>query len=542
MQHATKNAPPSPLPDDHTGDGQAPRQADETQARVMREPPTGKEFLERLRDGRVIYFDGELVKDVTTHPAFATSARSYARMYDTLHDPEKQALLTFVTERGARSHKFYKLPRTHQDLFEARDAIAEWARLSWGTLSRGPDYKAALVGTLAGDADFYGEFAPNVRRWYEKITDEVMFVNLSLANPAGDRSKPPAEQRDVYMHVVKERDDGIVVRGARMVSTGAAFSHVTYLSQYIPVSGLAENEEDFALAFFVPFHAPGLKFLGRYSYEYLAKKIGSPFDYPLSSRFDESDLGIVLDDVFVPWEDVIAYRNPKVVNGLFPRGFAQRFAFHAAARTAVKLDFICGLLLRATEMQRTTEFRGVQAMIGELLGMRHNIWALSTAMAAEAQPGPGGYLLPNLNYALQWRNVYGDTFTRARTMFHNVLAGNLIQIPSSAKDFKNPDIRQWIDRYWKGATDTAEERVKLIRLIWDLFVTEFAGRTEAHERNFAGGYETNRVETYMAAEQMGLNTTLKAMADECMSHYDLNGWTHATWADVPWSLPEPRGE
>ena len=140
----------------------------------------------------------------------------------------------------------------------------------------------------------------------------------------------------------------------------------------------------------MPFNAPGIKFIGRYSYEYLAKKIGSPFDYPLSSRFDESDLSIVLDDVFIPWEDVIAYRNPTVVNGLFPRGFAQRFSFHAAARTAVKLDFICGLLLRATEMQQRSGAREVQAVIGELLGMRHNIWALSTAMAADAQPGPGG--------------------------------------------------------------------------------------------------------------------------------------------------------
>lgn len=538
MPHTTENEPATARVAGRQDNGQTPPQANDTPPRGVREPPTGKEFLEKLRDGRIIYFNGELVKDVTTHPAFATSARSYARMYDTLHDPSKQNLLTFITERGARSHKFYKLPRTPQDLFEAREAIAEWARLSWGTLSRGPDYKAALVGTLAGDADFYGEFAPNVRRWYEKITDEVMFVNLSLANPAGDRSKPPAEQRDVYMHVVKERDDGIVVRGARMVSTGAAFSHVTYMSQYIPVSGLAANEDDFALGFFVPFNAPGIKFIGRYSYEYLAKKIGAPFDYPLSSRFDESDLGIVLDDVFIPWEDVIAYRNPTVVNGLFPRGFAQRFSFHAAARTAVKLDFICGLLLRATEMQQKTGFREVQSMIGELLGMRHNIWALSTAMAAEAQPGPGGYLLPNLGYALQWRNVYGDTFTKARTMFHNLLSGNLIQIPSSAEDFKNPDIRQWLDRYWKGANATAEERVKLIRLIWDLFLSEFAGRTEAHERNFAGAYEPNRVETYLAAEQMGLNANLKAMVDECMSHYDLNGWTHPTWADVPWSIPE----
>lgn len=501
----------------------------------VKAPPTGADFLESLRDGRVIYFDGDQVDDVTTHPAFATSARSYARMYDSLHDPAKQDLLTFVTDRGTRSHKFYKLPETKQDLFESRDAIAEWARLSFGSLSRGPDYKAALVAALAADADFYEEYAPNVRRWYEKITDDVMFVNLSLLNPAGDRSKRPSEQRDTYMHVTKERDDGIVVKGARMVSTGAAFSQVTYVSQYFPAGGLAGDEEDFALGFFLPFNAPGLKFIGRYSYENLAKKIGSPFDYPLSSRFDESDMSIVLDDVFVPWENVTAYRNPEIVNGLFSRGFAQRFTFHAAVRTAVKMDFICGLLLKAVEMSGMLGFRGVQAQVGELIGMRHNLWALNGAMAADAHPGPGGYLLPNTAYGLQWRQIYGDTFTRARTLFHNVLAGSLIQIPSSAKDFKNPEIRRYLDSYWKAGNATAEERVKLLRLIWDMFQTEFAGRTEIHERTFAGSYEANRVETWGAAEQMGLNDGFKAMVDECMSQYDLDGWTDAAWADVPWT-------
>ena len=80
--------------------------------------------------------------------------------------------------------------------------------------------------------------------------------------------------------------------------------------------------------------------------------------------------------------------------------------------------------------------------------------------------------------------------------------------------------------------------MKLLRVIWDLFLTEFAGRTEAHERNFAGGYEANRVETYQAAEHSGLNASMKAMVDECMSPYDLDGWTHPTWANVPWSLPD----
>lgn len=505
----------------------------------VKEPPTGAEFLESLRDGRVIYFDGEEINDVTTHPAFATSARSYARMYDSLHDPKRRDVLTYVTERHTRTHKFYKMAETKDDLYQARDAIAEWARMNFGALSRGPDYKAALVASLAADAEFYGEYAGNVRRWYEKVTDEVAFVNLSLLNPAGDRSKRPAEQRDVYMHVVKEREDGIVVRGARMISTGAAFSQVTYVSQYIPAGGLADDEADFALGFFLPMNALGVKFIGRGSFESLAKKVGSPFDYPLSSRFDESDLGVVLDDVFIPWENVTAYRNPQTVNGLFSRGFAQRFTFHAAVRTAVKLDFICGLLLKATEMQGMSGFRGVQAQVGELIGLRHGIWGLNAGMIADAHPGPGGYLLPNTEYGMQWRQIYGETFTKARTIFLNILAGSFIQIPSTAEDFKNPVIRGYLDQYWKASKGTAEERVKLMRIIWDMFSTEFGGRTEIHERTFAGSYEANRIETWSAAEHRGLSDQFRSMVDECMSQYDLDGFTDPSWSAVPWTTNAP---
>lgn len=497
-------------------------------AAKVKAPPTGDDYLESIRDGRVIYFDGELVEDVTTHPAFSNTARSVARMYDSLHDPERQDTLTFVTERNTRSHKFYNLPHTVQDLFEAREAIAEWARLSYGILSRGPDYKAALIGAIRGDADNYGDFKDNVVRWYNKITDEVQFVNLSLLNPAGNRGVPPSQQKDVFMRVVKERDDGMVVRGARMVSTGAAFSHVTYCSTYVPGAGLGPQDEDMAIGFMVPFNAPGIKFIGRYSYEYMAKQLGSPFDYPLASRFDESDLSIVLDDVFIPWENVFAYRNPDVVNSLFPHGFAQRFIFHAATRTAVKFDFLCGLLLKACEQMQISGFRGVQATLGELISTRHNLWALTAAMAAEAHPGPGGYLLPNTRYALAWRNLYGDAFTSFKRTCQNLLGGNLIQIPSSAKDFKNPASRQWLDQYWQSGLGSAEDRVKLLRLIWDVIATEFAGRSEMHERNFSGSYEANRLETFFTGAAMGDNDQYKAIVDQCMSEYDLNGWADGT--------------
>ena len=85
------------------------------------------------------------------------------------------------------------------------------------------------------------------------------------------------------------------------------------------------------------------------------------------------------------------------------------------------------------------------------------------------------------------------------------------------------------DRYWKAATMSAEDRVKLVRVIWDEFATEFGGRVEVHERNFSGSYEGNRVETYFTGEATGDNDRMRAMVDQCMSEYDIDGWTDPAW-------------
>src|SRR4051812_47612187 len=101
---------------------------------------TGQEYLESLRDGREVWLYGEKVKDVTTHPAFRNSARSVARLYDSFHDPELRDVLTLVDQFGIRTHKFFTPSRTGQELAEARDAIAAWARMSYGFMGRTPDY------------------------------------------------------------------------------------------------------------------------------------------------------------------------------------------------------------------------------------------------------------------------------------------------------------------------------------------------------------------------------------------------------------------
>lgn len=114
--------------------------------------------------------------------------------------------------------------------------------------------------------------------------------------------------------------------------------------------------------------APGLKLICRPSYAMTAEVMGSPFDYPLSSRLDENDSILVLDKVLIPWENVFVYGDIEKTNNFFPAsGFVQRFTLHGCTRLAVKLDFIAGLLLKAVEATGTSNFRGVQAQVGEVI-------------------------------------------------------------------------------------------------------------------------------------------------------------------------------
>src|SRR5207244_10244063 len=126
-------------------------------------PLTGAEYLESLRDGREIWLYGERVEDVTTHPAFRNTARMIARLYDALHDPALQEVLTIATDTGSGgyTHRYFRAPYTWEEQLAARDAIAAWARLTYGWLGRSPDYKGALLGTLGANAVFYAPHEAN---------------------------------------------------------------------------------------------------------------------------------------------------------------------------------------------------------------------------------------------------------------------------------------------------------------------------------------------------------------------------------------------
>ncbi len=490
------------------------------------QPMTGQEYIESLRDGREIWIYGERVKDVTTHPAFRNTVRMLARLYDALHNEPTKSIITTATDTGSGgyTHKFYQGSHSVEELVGARDAIAEWARITYGWMGRSPDYKAAFLATLGANSAFYAPFDENARRWYKKVQEEVSFVNHAIVNPPVDRDKPLDEVKDVYMHVVAEKDNGLVISGAKVVATTSTLTHYNFIANN---GALPIKTKPFAFVCIVPTDAPGVKLLCRPSYSMTAEVMGSPFDYPLSSRLDENDSILIFDNVFVPYENVFAYGDIDKVNNFFPRsGFLPRFMFHGCTRLAVKMDFLAGLLLKGVEATGAKDFRGVQAQVGEVLAWRNLFWGLTDAMARTPTPWTEGYVLPNLDYGLAYRVMASTAYPKIKEIIENALASALIYLPSHAADFKAPELRPYLDQFVRGSNGyTAEERVKLMKLMWDAIGTEFGGRHELYERNYFGNHESIRFETLMVADATGSSAKLKGFAEQCMAEYDLDGWT-----------------
>jgi 4-hydroxyphenylacetate 3-monooxygenase len=493
-------------------------------------PFTGKEFLESLRDDRQVYINGERVMDVTTHSAFRNSARSLARLYDALHDPKTKDALTVPTDTGSGgyTHKFFRVAKSREELVAQQQAIAAWSRMSYGWMGRTPDYKASLMNTLGANAEYYGKFADNARRWHKRAQEAVFFMNHAIVNPPVDRGRPTDEVKDVYVTIKKETDAGVIVSGAKVVATSAAFTHYNFLGQN---AATATADPDLAIMFIMPMDAPGVKLFCRTSYEQIATTLGTPYDYPLSSRFDENDAIFVLDDVLIPWEDILVYRDTEKILSFYPRsGFLNGFCFQGCTRFAVKLDFMAGLLEKALYATGGDEFRGNQAMLGEVVAWRNLFWSLSDCMANSPQKWVGDAVLPNLQAALSYRVFAPDAYPRIKEIVEKIVASALIYLPSSAKDFKNKEIDPYLARFVRGSHGvTYKQRIKIMKLLWDAIGTEFGGRHELYERNYAGNHEDIRIQTLTGAKRNGSMAQMTALVEQCMADYDEDGWTGDVW-------------
>ena len=448
-------------------------------------------------------------------------------MYDVLHDPDLSDVMLGEDSLGIFTHRFFMPSYSTDDLLAARDAIAVWARLSYGYMGRSPDYKASFMATLGADPDWYEPFGDSARSWYRKYAERCLFLNHVLINPPIDRDREVHEVEDVFVHVVEERDEGMVVEGAKMLATGSALTHATFVAQNSAVSLEPGIAEDYALAFIVPMDAPGMKLISRASYE---QPVKAPWDYPLSSRFDENDGVAIFDRVLVPWEDVLVYRDVQKATGFYAQsGFMPRYTLQSGTRLAIKLEFLCGLLARGLKANGTSDFRGVQAKLGELIGWRNMIWGITSTLCHETQPGPGGSVVPALEYATLIRLFGTQAFPKARDIFTELLGGAPLVTPSTSRDLLSDELRPVIDRYYRGSEGDAHDRIKLLKLIWDAVGSEFGSRHAWYEVNYGGNQDQIRLDVLRFAQIRGLTGSFDELVESCLADYDLEGWTDDTW-------------
>ena len=488
-------------------------------------PFNGDEYLESLRDGREIWIYGERVKDVTTHPACRNSARSIAKLYDAMHDPATKDIITCETDTGSGgyTHRFFKYARNAEDLRKQQGAIAEWAKQSYGWMGRSPDYKASFTNTLGVNPDFYGKFSDNAKAWYAKAQENVPFINHALVNPPIDRDKAVEQVRDVYISIEKETDAGIYVSGAKVVATQSALTHYNFLGQNLATE---INDDSMAIMFMADMNTPGIKLICRPSYELTAAATGSPFDYPLTSRFDENDAIFVFDNAFVPWENVFVHRDIEMLRNFYPKsGFVNGYTLHGATRMGVKLDFIIGVLAKALRASGTEKFRGNQVLLGEVIGWRNMIWALTDAMTCAPDDWVGDAVLPNSQAASAFRIFSTEAYPAIKSIIEKIVASGLIYLPSNARDLKNPEVDTYLKRYVRGSNGMSHvERIKIMKLLWDAIGTEFGGRHELYERNYAGNHEMIRMHALFQSMGSGSLASMEELADKCMADYDENGW------------------
>ena len=479
---------------------------------------SGDDFVRGLRDGRTVLLNGECVADVTAHPAFAAAVRTVARLYDLAHDSANRELVTYPSPRDGRPiNKSWLVPRTRDDLAARRRTIKFLADASYGHLGRSPDHVASFFAGFAGAPEFYARggqrFADNLLRFAAKAADEDLYLSYVIVHPTVDRAKPAHQQAEPYLYAgaAAERDNGITIRGAQMLGTGSVMSDYILVTVILP---LRPGDEDYAISCVVPNGAPGLKLYPRRPY---ALGPTSVFDYPLSSRFDETDSLVVFDDVLVPWEDVFIYKNIELTAGQFSVTAAHVLGnTQSHIRSWAKLQFLVGLVKRCMDLSGRSANGEITAQLGDLATRVSLVEGMILGAEAAAEPDQFGVMRPkdSLLYASQayQQAMYPALLNQIRGM----MGGSLIQLPATVSDLCAPGSAADIERYVRWPHTSARERVKLLKLLWDALGSEFASRHLQYEMFYAGepaaiqGREFRNFD-WPAAE---------ALVDQCLANYD----------------------
>ncbi|MFM1654864.1 4-hydroxyphenylacetate 3-hydroxylase family protein [Brevibacillus sp. B_LB10_24] len=456
----------------------------------------GQRFRDSLQDGRTVWLDGEKVENVSQHPAFQGTLQTLTALFATLEDNVLREHVGFRSPvTGEYVHNAFLVPASLEDLQRRTAAFACWTKKTHGVMSRLSEYARSLVTGWYAARERYQvfdpQFAEKIVRYYEQARDQHRFVTTALLDPQIDRSKGPSEQKDpdAVLRIVRKTEDGVVLRGAKMIATAGPYTHDFLV---YPFHRIADGDLAHAHMMIVPANTPGLHIICRESFAADRREV-----YPLSSRYEEMDAVLLFDDALVPWERVFLHDNPQAVWQLRMDETANGLAYHTTVvRLLAKLEFVAGVAFAVAEAIGADHHLHVQEKLGELVIQLETVKALLIASEAGGKADVYGTFVPDPTPIETARNLGPRYYPRAIEILQQIGAGGFMQVPSNGERLQ-AELGGLLQKYYRGAKIDAEGRIALFKLAWDLIGSPLGSRHELYERFYLG----DPVRTYAAQYQ-----------------------------------------
>lgn len=449
---------------------------------------TGAEYRASLDDGRATYFEGRLVPNVAIDPILGQTVDSAAAGYDRFYDPTPGAV-------GA----FMKVPGSAQELREQVELHETVDLLTHVT------YASIMTLLTAADRiqDAMPEHATRIRAWVKDAQQRDVRITQCITDAKGDRSRRPGEQDDpdAYVRVVARRDDGVVIRGAKLHISAASMGHELMT---IPTKGMKPGEEQYAIGCMVPVNAPGVKIVNTtYATRHEDKR-----DFPFSGTHHTPEGFVIFDDVFVPNERVFLDGQTEFA-AVFAHSLGLWERLGGLAGMASGYDRLIGFAQLVAESNGLERVGHIKEKISEMIINATLIRASLEAAIENCEITSDGAAFPSELYTNAGKYHGAANYSLMIRHLHDIAGGSVLTAPMMA-DFDNPETGDLVRKYM-GTMQQVDGlyRTKLFHAIRDYTADALGGWHAVTQIQAGGGLYAQRIVTRLhydleAAKQAAL--------------------------------------
>lgn len=430
---------------------------------------TPEEYIDSLKNlNTVIWAFGEKIENIVEHPLFKPHINAVAKTYELSLETEHDDLMNTVSHlSGKKISRFNHIHQNREDLLKKvkmlrminqQTACCIQRCAGWDALN------AAYSVTYEIDQKYGTSYHEKCKQYVRKIQDENLVVVGAMTDFKGDRSLPPSKQKDpdLYLRVVEERSDGIVVRGAKAHITGVTSAHEVLV---FPTCSMTEEDKAYAFVFSMPVDTEGVTYVfGRQTND--GRKLESGDIDKGNAKFATvgGECMVIFDEVFIPWERVLMYKQYDFA-GKLVEAFANSHRQNYGACKGGITDVLIGATSMLAKYNGVDKVSHVKDKIVEMIHLSETLYAGSIACSSEGYRTASGAfaadpMLANVTKHNTTRFVY-----EIGRLAHDLAGGFLATLPSE-KDFRHTEIGLYIEKYLQGTNGTsAEHKMRLFRLI-----------------------------------------------------------------------------